>query len=167
METVAENEYTLTKKLFFEAMRRMDGENYTPAVKKSLIVIALLWAVLAFVTFRAGGHVAIIVLELLVVLALAWTLLRSIPGKRSKRAWDTLCERSGGDLTRHIRFVEDRMEVAPGDLIINYEDVEKVLETQHMLIIVTDGKKGVMVLKDGFTKGDGDAVKALINEWRK
>lgn len=167
METVAENEYTMTKKLFFEAMRRMDSEDYMPAVKKSLIVISLLWAALAFVTFRAGGHVAIIVLELLVVLALAWTLLRSIPGKRSKRAWETLRERSGGDLTRRVRFVEDRMEVSPGDLIINYEDVEKVLESPHMLIIVTGGKRGVMVLKDGFKKGDGDTVKALINEWRK
>ncbi len=167
METVAENEYTLTKELFFEGMRRVDRENYMPAVKKALIVIALLWAVLALVTLRAGGHVSVIVLELLAVLAVGWTLTRSIPKKRSARAWQALCDDSGGELVRRIRFVEDRMEVEPGGLIVNYEDVDKVLETEHMLILVTSGKRGVMVLRDGFKKGDAAAVERLINEWRK
>ena len=167
METVAENEYTLTKELFFEGMRRVDREDYMPAVKKALIVMAVLWALLAAVTFRAGGHVSVIVLELLVVLAVGWTLVYSIPKKRSARAWRALCDDSGGELVRHIRFVEDRMEVEPGGLIVNYEDVDKVLDTEHMLILVTSGKRGVMVPRDSFTKGGVSAVEGLIKEWRK
>lgn len=166
MEIKAENKYTLSEKLFREGMGRVNRDSYGAAVRKALIVMAVLWAVLASITVFSSGHLFFALIELLVMGAAAWTLAVSIPKSRVKKAWAAMQERSGGEMERHIRFYEDRLEVAPGNTVVKYADVAKAYETAQLLILITTENAGILVPKDGFITGGPETVLGLLDKWR-
>lgn len=167
MEIKAENKYILTEKLFREGMGRVNRDSYGASVKKALIVMAILWAVLAGITVFSSGHLFFALVELLVMGAAAWTLAVSIPKSRVKKAWTAMQERSGGEMERHIRFFEDRLEVAPGNTVVAYKDVAKAYDTARLLILVTNENAGILIPKDGFITGGPETVLGLLDKWRK
>ena len=153
MELIAENKFTVTEELFREGM----------------IVLAVAWVFLAgFTVLRGGSPVATIIETVAMVLACLYVSV-GIPRSRIKKAWKDICERSGDEMERVTRFYEDRMEVLTNvdPLIVNYEDVTRTLETEHLLIIQNTGKLGVMTLLDGFTVGAKEDVLKLIEEWSR
>lgn len=164
MEIKAESEYTLTEKLFREGMGRVNRDTYGRTVKKALIALAVLWTALAAVTIYISRSLFFALVEFLVVGAAAWTIAVSIPRSRVKRSWTAMRERSGGEMGRRVRFYQDRLEVAPGGTVVLYGDVEEVLDTRRLLILITDKKAGVLVAKEGFTAGGPETVRELLEK---
>lgn len=166
MELKAENEYTVTEELYREGLGRIMQDEYMPSARKMLIVLAVLWAVLAYFTYRWGGGLILILAELAAAVFAGFWMMTVTPKKRVARAWEAT-KRSPDGLERHAMFYEDRMEVDPGRLIVNYEDVQKALETEHMLVVISNEGVGVMLLKDAYKVGDQSTVEALLKEWKR
>lgn len=166
MELKAENDYTITEELFRESMALVVREDYMPSAKKLVIAMAVIWVLLAAITWRLGGRIIFILTELFVIgVGCLWVGVIA-PKRRVSHTWDSIRNR-GDTQRRHTCFYEDRMEVEPGGLIVNYEDVEKTLESEHMFIIETNEKIGIMICKDAFIRGDWPTVQALLEEWKR
>lgn len=169
MQTVAENKITVTKELYREGMKRIIQVDYTPTVKKLLIGVTAAWLLLmAYTVWRGGSIVALSFEFVFIILAVTYVAV-IIPRGRIKKGWKALLDRSGGSMERFTSFYEDRLEVetSAGNLILNYEDVTGVLETEHMMIIRSAEHLGVIVALDGFSKGSREDVLALIKEWSR
>lgn len=166
-EPRAENRYLMTEDLFREGMGRVYRDSLGPTVGRTFLVLAVLWAVLAVVTVRAGGHAVFALVELLVLAAAGWTVARAIPKSRTKRAWEALQSRSGGETQRCVRFYDTHLAVEPGGRRVPYEDIDKVLEAKGLLVLITRERTGIIVTKDGFTRGSPEDAVRLVNERRK
>lgn len=165
-ELRAENRYLLTEDLFREGMDRVYRDSLGPLVGRTLLVLTVLWAVLAVVTVSVSGNAAFALVELLVLAAAGWTVARAVPKSRTKRAWEALRDRSGGETQRRVRFYDRRLEIDPGERRVPYEDIDKVLETKRLLVLITRERTGIIVTKDGFTLGDAETAAGLIGERR-
>ncbi len=169
MDLIAENRFTVTEELFREGMKRIIGLDYGPTLKKLIIFLTVVWAGVTGFSIWKGGHVFPILIETVTFAAVCVYLAVYIPRSRIKRGWKAINERSDGNMERVTRFYEDRMEVLTSvdPLIVNYEDVTRTLETEHLLIIQNTGKLGVMTALDGFTVGGKEDVLRLIKEWSR
>lgn len=166
MELKAENLYTVTEELFRESMGLVVKKNYAPATRKLIIGLAVVWALLAVITWRLGGRIIFILTEAFVIgVGCLWIGVIA-PRRRVNSFWENIKRRSDTQ-ERHTRFYEDRLEVEPGSLIVNYEDVMEVLESEHMFVLETNEGVGIMICKDAFTKGDWPTVQSLLNEWKR
>lgn len=166
MELKAENVFTVTEELFREGMGELMNDEYMPAAKKMLIAMAVIWLVLALITLKLGGRIVLVVIELAVIAAAGVWMVAVSPKKRINRAWEMTKGREGGT-DRRTCFYEDRLEVEQGNLIVNYEDVARTIETENLLILISREGVGVMAAKDGFKKGDVQTVMALLEEWKR
>lgn len=164
MELLAENRFTITKELFYEGMLRVTGESYGPFIRKALLVLAVLWAVLAAVTLMGSGSLSYAVVELVVVVLIGVWLSVFVPGNKARRAWAALENRCGADLERVTRFYPSYLEIDSGgeETTVFYEDVRQFLLSKHLLVLTCADKVGVLIARDGFVSGDTTAVQALI-----
>lgn len=166
MELKAENAFTIDEEMYRECMGALIQNEYMPAAKKMLVALGVIWVILAVITFKFGGGIVGVLVELAVMVFAGVWMMAVTPKKRISKAWE-MTKRAGDGLDRHASFYEDRMEVEPGSLIVNYEDVQKTLETEHMMVLISEEGVGVMLSKAGFTKGDPSVVKALLEEWKR
>lgn len=170
METKAINCFEVTKELFTEGMTRLLDDEYRPIAKKAIIAVAVIWLALAGVTVYLKGHFVFTLIELAVSLFVCYWLWVIVPRSRIKRAVRAQEGKLGGG-ERRIEFYEDRLEADKGEsgaeVILNYEDVARVLETPNLLILISQSHLGIMVSKSGFVKGDADVVRALLKEWSR
>lgn len=166
MELKAENKYTITEELYREGMNRIMENEYMPAAKKLLIALGVIWVILAYVTLRFGGGLLLVIIEFAAAVFAGFWMMAVSPKKRVTSAW-AATRRAADGLDRHAMFYEDRMEVEPGDLIVNYENVQKTLETEHLLILISDEGVGVMLVRDAYTLGGQETVMALLEEWKR
>ena len=164
MEPVAVNRFTITKPLFYEGMLRVTRERLGPFIKKVLIVLAVLWALLAAVTLLTKASASYAVVELAVLVAVGVWLCVYIPRNQARRAWKALESKSGGEMERVTRFFPDCLRIESGGetTTIAYDDVLEQLLTEHLLILTCREKVGVLIARDGFVTGGLDAVRALI-----
>ena len=166
MEPLAENRFTVTKELFYEGMLRVTKESYDPFKKKILLVLAAAWAILAVATLISSGSPAYAVVELVVVVLIGVWLSVLVPRSKARRAWAAMENRSGGDLERVTRFYPSYLEAGNGmeEITVFYEDIRQILHSEHLLVLLSAEKVGVLVARDGFVSGDADAVQALIEQ---
>ena len=164
MEPLAENRFTITKELFYEGMLRVTRESYGPFIKKIMLVLAAAWAVLAVVTLLGSGSLSYAVVELVVVVLIGVWLSVFVPRNKARRAWAAMENRSGGDLERVTRFYPSYLEAdnASEEITVFYEDIRQILQSEHLLVLLSVEKVGVLVARDGFVSGDAVAVQALI-----
>ena len=164
MEPLAENRFTITKELFYEGMLRVIKESYGPFTKKIMLVLAAAWAVLAAVTFVQRGSLFYAVVEFVVVVLIGVWLSVFVPRNKARRAWAALENRSGTDLERITRFYPSYLEADNGseEITVSYEDIRQILETEHLLVLLSVEKVGVLVARDSFVSGDAAAVQSLI-----
>ena len=165
-ELLAENRFTITKELCYEGMLRVIKESYDPFRKKILLVLAVAWAVLAAVTLFQRGSLPYAVIELVVVVMIGVWLSVFVPRSKARRAWAALENRCGADLERVTRFYPNYLEAGNGmeEITVFYEDIRQILETEHLLVLLSVEKVGVLAARDGFTSGDTTAVQALIEQ---
>lgn len=166
MEPVAVNRFTITKALFYEGTLRVTKERLGPFIKKVMILLAALWAVLAAVTLLTKGSFAYAGVELAVIAAVGLWLCVYIPRRQARLSWKAMESRSGGDMERVTSFFPDSLEIAGGAerTVIPYADVLQILPTEHLLVLTCKEKVGVLISRDGFTAGDADGVCALIRQ---
>lgn len=168
MEPLAENRFVITKELYYEGALRVDREHMGPFTKKAMLALAAAWAVLAAVTLFSRGSVVFVLIELGVIGLVGVWLSVFFPRSRARRGWRALESRCGTDLERVTRFYEDRLEIdgAGAEVTIPYEEAEQFLSSDHLLILLSTGKKGVLLARDGFVTGSADLVQDLIEQYR-
>lgn len=168
MEIKAENTFTVTKELFYEGSRKVALADLGPLAAKSLITLGVFWAVLTGITLIMNGGLLMPLLELVIIVAIAAWMLLITPARRSKNGWKKLQNRCRGNLTRTTRFYEDRLEVESGggELVVNYEDIRRTVESRNLLVLINADKVGIMLALKGFTKGDKETVLKLLEEWK-
>ena len=166
MELLAENRFTITKELFYEGMLRVIKESYGPFTKRIMLVLAAAWAVLAAVTLMGSGSLSYAVAEFVVVVFIGIWLSVFVPRNKARRAWSALENRSGTDLERVTRFYPNYLEADNGveEITVFYEDIRQILQSEHLLVLLSVEKVGVLVARDGFVSGDTAAVQALIEQ---
>ena len=166
MEPLAENRFTITKELFYEGMLRVIRESFDPFRKKILLVLAVAWAALAAVTLLGSGSLSYAVVELVVVVFIGIWLSVFVPRNRARRAWAALEARSGADLERITRFYPGYLEADNGmeEITVFYGDIRQILQSEHLLVLLSVEKVGVLVARDGFVSGDAAMVQTLIEE---
>ena len=164
MELLAENRFTITKELFYEGMLRVVKESYGPFIKKIMLVLAAAWAVLAVFTLMGSGSLSYAVVELVVIVLIGVWLSVFVPRNKARRAWAALENRCGADLDRVTRFYPSYLEADNGieEITVFYEDIRQILQSEHLLVLLSAEKKGILVLRDGFVSGDTAAVQELI-----
>lgn len=164
MELLAENRFTITKELFYEGMLRVIKESYDPFIKKIMLVLAAAWAVLAAFTLFRRGSLSYAVVELVVVVVIGIWLTVLVPRNKARRAWTALENRSGGELERVTRFYPSYLEADNGseEITVFYEDIRQILHSEHLLVLLSADKVGVLVTRDGFVTGDAVTAQALI-----
>lgn len=164
MEPLAENRFTITKELFYEGMLRVTKESYGPFIKKIMLVLAVAWAVLAAVTLFMRGSLSYAVVELVVVVLIGVWLSVFVPRNKARRAWAAMENRCGADLERVTRFYPSYLEADNGieEITVFYEDIRQILQSEHLLVLLSKEKVGVLVARGGFVSGDTAAVQALI-----
>ncbi len=168
MEPLAENRFVITKELYYEGALRVDRERMGPFIKKVMLALAAAWAVLAAFTLFSRGSLVFILIELVVIALVGVWLTVFFPRNRARRGWRALEDRCGTDLERVTRFYEDRLEIdgAGAEVTIPYEEAEEFLTSEHLLILLSTGKKGVLLAQDGFTAGSAGLVQELIEQYR-
>lgn len=164
MEPLAENRFVLTEDLFLEGMRAVQAVGYMKRIKKLLLPLGALWLLLAGFTLYRGESVLLLLLELVaLVLLILWAAVL-LPRRRARRAFETLSARTGAAAERVIRFYPDHLEatVSGQTTSIDYLDVEQMLRSPRLIVLVSRGKTGVLLRADAFTLGDENTIEQQI-----
>ncbi len=163
MERLAENQFTVTKKLFYEGMRLISRDSYGKFAKKATIFLLGVWLVLFLVILAAKGNVLIGLGELALVGVLCAWLHVFLPRSRARSAFKRLERR--GELNRTTRFYSDHFEVESENRReeIGYEQVKDILQSPNLLVLICKNRVGIMLSLEGFTLGDAELVRSLIH----
>ena len=161
-DLLAENRFTITKKLFYEGMALISRDSYGKFVKKMTIALLGVWLVMFIVTLTANANPLIALGELALVAFLCFWISVYLPRSRAKRTFKGL----QGDLTRTVRFYADRMEMESDNRSeeIAYDQVKDILQSRNLLVLVCKNSIGVMLALDGFTIGDAEKVRNIIRQ---
>lgn len=164
MESLAENRFTITKELFYEGMLLVIKESYGPFAKKIMLVLAAAWAVLAAVTLLGSRSLSYAVVELVVVVFIGVWLSVFVPRNKARRAWAALEARGSADSERITRFYPGYLEADNGieEVTVFYEDIRQILQSEHLLVLLSAEKVGILVARDGFVSGSVADVQTLI-----
>lgn len=165
MDILAENRFTITKSLFIEGMLRVSTESYGKLAKKAVLLLAAAWLVLTAVTLWNSQSLGYVVIEFLVLCLAALWISVFMPRNKANRAFKLLEDKCGGDLERVTRFYEERLEVEAlgSQTVVFYSEIKQILRSKHLMVLVSENKKGIMLKLDSFTCGTAAAVQELIN----
>lgn len=161
-ELLAENQFTITKKLFYEGMFLISRDSYGKFVKRITLVLLGVWLVMFVITLIAKGNLLIALGELVLVAFLCVWISVYMPRSRSKRTFKGM--QLQGDLTRITRFYDDHFEVESENRQeeIAYDQVQDILQSQNLLVLICQNRVGVMLALDGFTVGDAEKVRSIV-----
>ena len=164
MKLLAENRFAVTKKLFYEGMMQVTKESYGSFIKKVLLFLVLVSVILAVVTLMGGGSLLYAVPEFAVAVLIGAWLTVLMPRSKARRAWAALENRNGGNLERITRFYPSYLEADNGseEITVLYEDIRKILQSEHLLVLLSVEEVGILVVRDGFLSGDLAVVQTLI-----
>ena len=168
-ESIAENRFTLSKELFYEGMRRVSREYYRKSLKTALLLLALLWLALSAWTLWQSGSLSYMLLEFAVLAAVSLWLAVLLPRSKTRRAYKAMENAGVAQAERLTRFLDDELEVEVEGRLrrFPYEQIADCLRTEHLLLLITKDKTGVMLPHDAFTKGTEEAVLRLIEQGQK
>ena len=166
MEILAENQFVLTKPLFIEGRLAMSRESYGRSAAKIVATLLVLLIVLVAGSLLLGLRAATVGMEVVILSVMIFWLLYGFPRNNAKTAYKALTKKSGGEPERITRFFADQLEIeGPGvHTILSYGQIEQVLRTRHLLILISDEKAGVLLKLDGFTTGGEEKVRELIGK---
>lgn len=169
MKPIAINSFTITKSLVYEGTLRVSRESYGKFVGKVLLVLAGLWVVLLGITLASGGDVSQTLVYLAIVAFVALWIGFIMPRSTAKRAYAKLVAQSDGDLHRTVSFYEDYLQITAENSVsaIDYCQVTQVLTSRRLLILTCQDKRGILILLKGFSLGDAQIVRLLIEEAKR
>lgn len=164
MNPQAENHLTVTKPLFFEGMLRLSRDTYGKFASRAMLVFLAVWAVLLLFTILTDGSLNSVLFCLGVVALLGIWLCVWTPRSNAKKAWKSLESQYGSSAKRVTRFYSDHLQIT-GDCAeksVSYADIQEIKTSKNLILLVGRDKVGIMLAKDGFTRGDDQTVYALI-----
>lgn len=165
-ESVAVNQFTLTKELFYEGNKRTSKETYSRFALRMVLIMTGAWVIVAVITLLTNPSIVFLAVEALVlILASLWVAVYT-PWRKRKRAYNAFLELYVEDPQRTTVFYADRLVVNPEgrEITVAYADVSKTLTTDRLLILITSQNKGILVDRNGFTKGSEETVRSLIGK---
>lgn len=164
MEPLAENRFVLTEDLFLEGMKAAQTVGYMKQIKKLLLPLGILWLLLAgFTLYRGEGALLLLTEFAALALVVLWAAVL-LPRRRSKRAFETLSARTGTAAERVIRFYPDHLEasVAGQTKALAYPDIDQMLRSPRLIVLVGRDKTGILLRADAFVRGDEALIEQLI-----
>lgn len=164
MKLQAENRFTVTKALFHEGMLRISKDTYGKFAAKAMLVFLGIWVALSAFTLLTGGGTGSIFFSLAIIALIGIWLCFWTPRSNAKKAWTAQSAKYGDSMTRITRFYEDHLEVSGdcADKAIAYADIKEIKHSDHLIILLCFDKVGIMLARDGFTRGDENTIVGLI-----
>ncbi len=167
MEPIAENRYTLTKKLFHEGMEAVVKMNYGKVINRGALALIVALVALAVAMILMKQHPIVILMEAFFMFLAALWLKVYFPWHKAQKAWKQVKNRCGEDMERVTCFYIDQMTVtaAGRETKMRYRDLDHVLTTEHLLIFVAQDRTGILVKRDAFTVGNEEKALELISHF--
>ncbi len=161
---IAENKYSLTKELFDEGMKRVSGENYAPFTRKVIMGITALWLIMAALTVILRQNPLFVVFEAFALLLISLWITVYIPWNKRKKAYNRLLDQYGTEMERTTRFFEKEFSVNAGgrELLFSYEEIEKKLMSEHLLILLMNDRSGILIERNSFTLGSEKVIEEKL-----
>lgn len=167
MIPIVENHISITPAFFQEWLK----SNETPSYKKtfrifSTILIVLFVAVFGFFVYL-GNPPVILFGEAAFMLGLYLWVIVLIPKNKKKSKYKALCKGSNDVPKRTIRFYQDHLSVTTDSGKLRefpYEKIMKFRETENLYVLIDESGLGIVLDKNGFTKGTAEQMKELLSE---
>ncbi len=164
MKPVAENRYTLTKNLFYEGMGYVVRLAHGKTANRGIIALMIALAILAAATLLLKLSPGLVFIETFFVLAAALWIKVYLPRSKARAAWKQLTRKYGDQMERTTCFYFDRLTVqtAGQETKVKYCDIDEILMTRNLLILVASDHTGIMVERDAYVTGsEEDALSAI------
>lgn len=169
-EILAENRYTMTKPLFERGMRLTLKESFGKLVRRTLLALVLLSALLAAIA-RLRDVGAVWLLPELIVLAAAalWVCFWVgvlLPRRRIRRLWQAMEETGTEEAQRITLFYPDRLETEVDGKVTaaEYKEITQILQDGELIVLVTESRTAFLLERRGFVRGDGEEILCLIEQ---
>ena len=164
MRLEAENQLTLTKKLFIEGMLRTSRDIYGKIAVRTMLIFAGIWVAMLAFTLYTGGSMVNIFFSLFVIVVAGFWLLWWTPRSNADAAWKKLENTWGENPQRITRFYGDHLEIRGdcADKDVRYDDIKEIKFSQNLMILVCYDKLGLVLSRTGFTLGDEETVRSLV-----
>lgn len=164
MQMLTENRFIITKSLFYEGMLRISRDGYGKSARKAMLILLGLWLALLVYTIVSQGSISQTLGYLVIIALIGLWLCVFMPRSNARRAWRVLEAKHGTSMERITRFYPDHLEIE-GEYVektVFYSEIKEIKQSRHLLILVCEDKVGVLLALDGFTGGNAQQVKALI-----
>ena len=168
MEKLAENQFTITKKLYIEGMLRLSRESYGKAAGRAMLVILGLWLAFCGYTLAVGGDLLPCLGLLVTISAAGLWLCLGMPRSNAGAMWRKMEAKYGSDLQRTTSFYRDHLIIEGVGLekYISYEEITQIRQSRRLLILVCEDKSGVLLAREGFTGGTCNEVIQLLRSYK-
>lgn len=160
---IAENHIQISRSLFTEGMRAVEGKSYQKKVKKLAGVLLVLYLAVAAWLLYTGGSLVFLIGESVFLGALLFWLMVMLPGSRRRSKYKAMAQGAVGEPERTVRFYDGQLSVtdaAGKETVIPYAEVEGLLETRRLYVLRCRDRRCVLLDKEGFVQGDFAAVTA-------
>lgn len=164
MTPIAENTTVITKKLFAEGMAA--ASDYKQGARKGLGLVGIIWLVMMVFTYSQGIDLSFMVMETLMLLAIALWLGVMYPKSQYTKAYKGMRAKGEPEPVRVTKFYNRYciIETEHGEVRVDYSSVAKMERTKHLLVITCRDKSGMILDLQGFTVGDVKTVEGLIKD---
>lgn len=165
MEILAENRTIVTKKLFCEGFLRLSRDGYGKSAAKAMLFFVGLWVALLVYTLSIGGSIFQTIGCLLLVGFIGLWLCVITPRNSAKRAWKRHAARYGESMERTVRFYRGQFTLTSEDVekTVSYAEIQQIKTSRNLQILLCEDGMGILLDKNGFTKGDAERVCRLVN----
>ena len=172
MNPIAQNHITITKDYYFEGMKAISNKKN---IKLFRIIAAIILVIYACVnTFGAAqsGNINLfsVIGQFLIIIALILCICVYMPYSSRKSKYKMLCRQAGGEPQRRLEFFSSYLMVyADGgrNANISYRNIDRIKETQNLLVFhCTDGIV-TFIDKNGFSSGDMTMVLEAIKNTKE
>ena len=168
MRHQAENRFTVTQALFREGFLRISRDGYGKFAAKAMLVFGGIWLALLAFTLITGGSMANVMFSLFVIAVIGVWICIWTPRNNAKKAWQAQQSRYGDTMLRVTRFYDDHLEIR-GDCpekTVTYDNIKEIKESKNLILLVCYDKMGILLSQTGFTQGNVDIVRELIEKAR-
>jgi hypothetical protein len=164
-ELIAENHITISQDLFNEGMLAAQSASYKKALQRMVVVIAVLFVAVAGYLWYTGLPLIFLLGECIFVGAILFWLAVMLPRTRRRSKYKIMSQNKTIVPKRTILFYPDHLTAVTNngkEISVAYCDVVNYLETEHLWIINCIDNRGILLHKEGFTQGNFEDVKALL-----
>ncbi len=166
MNPIAVNRFVLTKKLFYEGMRKAYMSQHGKTFRNAVIFLIGAWILLTLFTVLMHQLVLFSAVELIIIILLILWLLVYMPTRKARIAFKSLTKRNGQELTRETTFFRDKMEIrtVDGRTVFLYKEIDTILYTAHLIIVIMQDNTGVLIERNSFISGTEEEVLEVLTE---